>query len=80
MAVGEQRGRGPRRCGGGAKLASVEGAQPERPFPLDPAGGRMGMVDVCGRPRETVATQFALVSAARQVGMGLARGPVVRHQ
>ncbi len=75
MGVGKQQ-RAFVRLGGRRldRLHGVEGAWPERPLEVRPAGRRMFVIDMRRRPEETVAADLALERAGRQVGMRLARG------
>ena len=54
-------------------VIEVEGVRTQRAFPVDPAGGRMLVVQVRGGAEEALTAHLALVCALRQVAMRLAR-------
>ena len=54
-------------------LVEVEGVRAQRPFPINPAGGRVLVVQVGHRAEEALAAHFPLVGAFGEIAVGLAR-------
>src|SRR6185503_8138271 len=74
VGVGQNGWRVPRRGVRVGDLVEVEGARAQRPFPVDPAGRRVAVVHVRRGAEEPFLAQLALVGAAGQGGVRLARG------